>query len=69
MIIRITRQDLITKTCIQAGKRKKWKSAPFLRPGKGVKKFTRAVFRKQTNIFFSPDVNYGDIDAAAPESK
>ena len=50
-IIRFTRQDLITKTCIQVGRRKKWKSAPFLRPGKGVKKVHPGGF-SQTNQFF-----------------
>ena len=53
-IIRFTRQDLITKTCIQVGRRKKWKSAPFLRPGKGVKKVHPGGFSQTNQYFFSP---------------
>ena len=45
----------MTKTFIRIEKRKKWNSPQFVRPGIGVKKFTRAVFREQTHFFFSPE--------------
>ena len=42
------------KTCTRIELKKKRKSAQFLRPGISVKKFTRAVFRKQTHFLCSP---------------
>ena len=46
----------MTKTFLRIERRKKWNSPQFIRPGIGVKKFTWAVFRKQTHFFFSPKI-------------
>ena len=54
----LSNRDLMTKTFIRIERRKKWNSPQFVRPGIGVKKFTRAVFRKQTHYLFSPEGEY-----------